>query len=128
MATIVDRIRYRELTGHVATAVVAALVAVMFMASTLLTPLYVIYEETFGFSRMTLTLIYAVYVIGNLVALLFFGSASDRMGRRRISMVAIAVAALSAVLFLLATSTAWLFWARSLNGLAVGLAAGTTTA
>jgi MFS family permease len=120
--------RSRELTGRAATATVAALVAIMFMASTLLTPLYVIYEETFHFSRMTLTLVYAVYVVGNLAALLLLGRASDRMGRRHISVAAIVVAALSTILFLFARSTAWLFWARSLNGLAIGLAAGTATA
>ena len=47
---------------------VAAMVGIMFMASTLLTPLYVIYEQAFHFSRITLTLVYAVYVVGNLAA------------------------------------------------------------
>src|SRR6476620_3435852 len=57
----------------------------MFIATTLPTPLYVIYEHTFGFSRVTLTLIYAVYVVGNLVALLLFGRTSDVIGRRMVS-------------------------------------------
>ena len=36
-----------------------------------------------GFSRITLTLIYAAYVIGNLAALLSFGGRSDRIGWRQ---------------------------------------------
>lgn len=46
------------------------------MGSTLLTPLYVVYRETFAFSELTLTLIYATYVIGNLSALFLFGRLS----------------------------------------------------
>ena len=36
-------------------------IAVMFMGSTLLTPLYGIYRAEFGFSEITLTLVYAAY-------------------------------------------------------------------
>ncbi len=109
-------------------AVVASLVGVMFVATTLPTPLYVIYEHTFGFSRITLTLVYAVYVVGNLVALLLLGRISDLVGRRKVSLAAIAVAAVSTLLFLFASGTGWLFWARIFNGLAIGLTAGTGTA
>ena len=38
---------------------VAAMIGVMFAGSTLLTPLYIIYKQKFGFSGITLTLIYA---------------------------------------------------------------------
>jgi MFS family permease len=109
-------------------AAVASLVGVMFVATTLPTPLYVIYEHTFGFSRITLTLIYAVYVVGNLVALLLLGRTSDIIGRRKVSLAAIAIAVLSTFLFLFAHGTALLFWARIFNGVAVGLTAGTATA
>ena len=109
-------------------AVVASLVGVMFVATTLPTPLYVIYEHTFGFSRVTQTLVYAVYVVGNLVALLLLGRISDIVGRRKVSLAAIAVAVVSTLLFLFASGTGWLFWARILNGLAIGLTAGTGTA
>src|SRR5947199_4025931 len=51
--------------------VAAQLIGVMFMGSTLLTPLYILYRRAFGFSEMTLTLIYAVYVVGNIGALFF---------------------------------------------------------
>jgi MFS family permease len=91
--------RGRELTGSAATSVVAAMVAVVFAGSTLVTPLYVIYERQLGFSRITLTLIYAAYVVGNLAALLFFGGWSDRIGRRQTALPAITVAIISALVF-----------------------------
>ena len=66
------------LTGFVPLMVVAAGHAVMFFGATLPSPLYPLYRVAFGFGQITLTLIYAVYVLGNLVALLFFGRRSDQ--------------------------------------------------
>jgi hypothetical protein len=65
-----------ELHGTAALSAVALLLGVAFGLSTLLTPLYLIYQQHFGFSRITLTLIYAVYAIGNVAALLFLGRVS----------------------------------------------------
>jgi Major Facilitator Superfamily len=73
-------------------------------------------------------LLYAVYVIGNLIALLFFGRLSDQVGRRPIALVSVALAALSALLYLLAQSPLWLFAARAMSGLAVGIGSGAATA
>jgi len=128
MDATVTRTESRVLTGDAAIFAVAAEIAVMFMGSTLLTPLYVLYKREFGFSEITLTLIYAVYVVGNLAALLFLGRLSDEVGRRPVSMAAFAVAGLSTLVFLAAGSTAPLYVGRALSGLAVGLASGTGTA
>jgi MFS family permease len=94
----------------------AAMIAAMFMASTLVTPLYVLYQQAFGFSTVALTVIYSTYVIGNLLALLFLARISDQLGRRRVILAAIAVAGVSSAFFLFAASTAWLYWARMLSG------------
>ena len=107
---------------------VSVLIGAFYVGSMLPTPLYPAYARAFGFSEITVTLIYAAYVIGNVTALLIFGKVSDQAGRRRISIPALAVAALSAACFLLAASTAWLFAARILSGLAVGVGASTATA
>jgi MFS family permease len=120
--------RQTELSGRLAIGTVAALIGVMFMGSTLVTPLYVIYEQDFGFSRLTLTLVYAVYAVGNLAALLLFGGWSDDGGRRRVSLCALAAAGASTLCYLFAGGTAWLFCARALSGLAIALAAGAATA
>jgi len=37
------------------------MVALMFMGSTLVTPLYAPYRQAFGFAEVTLTLVYSVY-------------------------------------------------------------------
>jgi len=103
---------------------VAALVALMFMGSTLLTPLYSMYRQAFHFSPVVLTLIYAAYVVGNLGALLVFGRLSDQIGRRPVSLLAVALGLVATVLFLVATGTTWLFVARILSGFAIGLGSG----
>src|SRR5262245_8975080 len=59
------RWRDTDFRGNPAIAAVAVLIGVLFAGSTLLTPLYVIYQERFGFAQITLTLIYAIYVAGN---------------------------------------------------------------
>src|ERR1700752_233266 len=86
-----------ELTGTAARAAVAIMIGALFAGSTLLTPLYVIYKQELGFSGLMVTLIYAAYVFGNLVALILFGGLSDRIGRRRTALPGIAVAAASAL-------------------------------
>ncbi|CDX13143.1 Multidrug efflux protein [Mesorhizobium sp. ORS 3324] len=120
--------RDNELGGGVAMVAVAAMIAALFAGSTALTPLYVIYKQAFGFSQITLTLVYAVYVVGNLAALLFFGRLSDVIGRRPAALAAMSVAVVSAALFLLAENVAWLDVARILSGLGIGVGAGTGTA
>lgn len=120
--------RDNELGGGAARAAVAAMIAALFAGSTALTPLYVIYKQAFGFSQITLTLVYAVYVVGNLAALLFFGRLSDVIGRRPAAMAAMSVAVISALFFLFAENLAWLDIARILSGLGIGVGAGTGTA
>jgi len=107
---------------------VAALLGTMFAGSTMITPLYVIYQQAWNFSQITLTLVYAAYIIGNLTALLVLGRISDYIGRKRISLPAIALAACSTFIFFNAKSAAWLAAGRALSGLAISMASSTTTA
>ena len=67
-ATVLTKTAAQEtqLSKHMAIVAVAAMIGVMFAGSTLLTPLYIIYKQRFGFSDITLTLIYAAYIVGNL--------------------------------------------------------------
>jgi MFS family permease len=111
-----------------ATLTVGSMIGVMFMGSTIVTPLYSLYARQFGFSQVVLTLIYAAYVVGNLTSLFFFGGVSDRAGRRLIVLRAMTIAAASTGLFLFASSPPWLFVARALSGFSIGLAAGAGTA
>jgi hypothetical protein len=117
-------------TGHsrIALTAVATQLGIMFIGAILPTPLYPLYREAFGFSGVTLTLIYATYVLGNLTALLFFGRLADQIGRRPASLPAVAVGMASAVIFAAAQGTAWLFVARGVSGFSTGLASGAATA
>jgi MFS family permease len=108
--------------------IVAAVLAVMFAGSTLLTPLYEIYRDAFRFPEITLTAIYAVYVIGNLVALVLLGRLSDQIGRRAVALPALAGAGLATLVFLCASGPLLLSVGRALSGLAIGLASGAANA
>ena len=46
-------------------------------------PLYAFWAPQFGFGSFTTTLIFAVYALGTVTALVFFASLSDQAGRRR---------------------------------------------
>ena len=109
-------------------AIVATIIGVAFSGSVLVTPLYALFRAEFGFSTITLTLIYATYVVGNLIALIFFGGISDQIGRRPVAITTIVLAAISTLLFAFAHNTVWLFAARGLSGFAVGVLSGTATA
>lgn len=109
-------------------AIVAIVITVMYFSATLPSPLYPLYRKAFGFSRLMLTVIYAVYVLGNLVALLIFGRLSDQIGRRVTILPAVGLAVAGALVFVFADGTVWLFPARVLSGLANALAIGTITA
>jgi hypothetical protein len=60
------RVRKMELRGATAICAVGAMIGVLFAGSTVVTPLYVIYKQQFGFSQISLTLIYAAYVLGSM--------------------------------------------------------------
>jgi MFS family permease len=117
-----------ELSRTAATTAIATMIGVLFAGSTVVTPLYIMYKQAFGFSQISLTLIYAAYVIGNLGGLLFFGRLSDQIGRRPTAAVGMVLAIISALVFLFARGIGALYLGRILSGLAISIGAGTGTA
>jgi MFS family permease len=105
-------------------AVIAVLIGSLLAASATPTPLYGDYAARWHFSSATLTVVYAVYAIGVLTSLLVAGRLSDRVGRRPVLATALLGLLLAMGLFMEAHSEAWLFAARSVQGLATGLAMG----
>lgn len=122
------RTRSRALGRRTTTFVVAALIGIAFAGSGLLTPLYALYQKSFGFSEVTLTLIYSAYVLGNVAALLFLGRLSDRVGCRITGAASVVAGLISVLLFLFASGTVSLVLGRIMSGVAVGVASGTGTA
>jgi predicted MFS family arabinose efflux permease len=97
-------------------------------AANLATPLYAVYERRFGFSHAALTLVFATYALVLAPSLLLFGQLSDRLGRRRVMAAGLLTATAGVLLFALATGIAWLFAARAVQGLAVGMLGGAASA
>ncbi|SMF79388.1 MFS transporter [Streptomyces sp. Amel2xC10] len=109
-------------------AVAAVVFAVGMAGTTLPTPLYGLYREEIGFSQFMVTVIFAVYAVGVIAALLVAGNFSDVVGRRPVIFVALVLSVLSAVCFLFEDGLPLLFLGRLLSGFAAGLLSGAATA
>ena len=94
----------------------------------LATPLYAVYAREFGFSSLVLTAIFATYAFVLVPALIVFGRLSDRFGRRPVLFVGLLTACAALAVFAAARGAGWLFAARALQGLAVGMISGAATA
>ena len=104
--------------------ILAGLFLMVFFASAAASPLYRVYQAQFRFSAATLTAVFAVYVLVLLVTLLFFGSVSDYLGRLPVIITALVFSAAACAVFLAAHGVGALYVARSLQGIATGLASG----
>ena len=128
MTDVLPGFRAGTLSRRGGLAGVTAAFAITMVGTTLPTPLYVLYREEFGFSELMVTVIFATYALGVIVALLLFGGLSDQIGRRRVLLPGLACSAASAVLFLLAQGLVPLLLGRLLSGLSAGIFTGTATA
>jgi len=117
------KIRFR-LPPTAAYVLVAAVIGLALFASATPTPLYETYRADWHFSTLVLTLVYAVYPLGVLTALLTAGRISDDLGRRPVIAVALLGLIGASVLFSVADSVGWLFAARAVQGVTTGLALG----
>lgn len=96
--------------------------------STVPTPLYAIYQARDGFSTFLITVVFATYAVGVILALFFAGHVSDWLGRRRTLVPAVLTSVISAVVFLLWRGLPGLLVGRLLSGLSVGVVTATATA
>lgn len=118
----------RRLCPRMAYALMAAVIGLALFASGTPSPLYSTYRALFSLSPIMVTLVYATYAFGVLATLLLAGSVSDTVGRRPVLLVALGSLMVATILFTLADSVVWLFLARSIQGLATGLALSTASA
>jgi MFS family permease len=112
----------RRLSHGFAFVAIAAIFVLFAAAAGAPTPLYVVYQQQWGFSAVTLTAVFAVYVLGLIGSLLTLGALSDHVGRRPVLLAAIALEAAALVLFIAADDVSVLFVARFLQGIATGAA------
>ena len=103
-------------------AAIAAILVTFMAASAAPSPLYVVYQREWGFSTGVLTLVFAVYVASLTATLLTLGALSDHLGRKPVLVSAIALEAVSLLLFLTAGGVGTLLVARLLQGIATGAA------
>ena len=112
-----------SLTSHRSSLVFLAITLLTFLAaSSAPTPLYHLYQEGLHFSAGMLTLVFGVYALSLLAALLTVGSLSDHLGRKPVIFAALLLDMLAMLLFINEGSVAWLIAARTLQGFATGMA------
>ena len=100
-----------------------ASIIVFFLAgSSAPTPLYALYQGEWGFSPITTTIVFGVYAVAVLIALLTVGSLSDYIGRRPVLLAAVLVQALAMLAFASAWSVDELLLIRVIQGLSTGAA------
>jgi len=118
----IDRNSY--LSRNTSFYLLASITVSFLAASSAPTPLYALYRSQWGFSPLTGTIIFAIYAIAVLAALLFVGRLSDHLGRRPVLIAAIAVQVATMILFARAGDVGDLVLARIIQGLATGAAVG----
>ena len=112
----------RRLSRSMSFAAITAIFVTFMAASSAPSPLYVVYQQQWGFSATTLTIVFAVYVFGLIGALLVLGALSDYIGRRPVLAAAIGLELVALVLFITAGDVTVLLVARLLQGIATGAA------
>lgn len=98
------------------------------LGTSLITPLIPLYQDELGFGDTVVTLFLGCYVVALVPSMLSLGQLSDRVGRKRVLLIAIATLA-AAQLILISEPPLWgLLVARAIQGVAAGAFFGTCTA
>jgi len=106
-----------------ATFYLLASITVSFLAgSSAPTPLYPLYQTEWGFSPITVTVVFGIYALALLSALLVAGRLSDYAGRRPVLIVATVAQAATMLVFAMADGLVGLLIARVIQGLSTGAA------
>jgi MFS family permease len=91
------------------------------MGTSIVTPLFPLYQQQFGLSAGTIALLFATYTATVVPTMLVAGNLSDRFGRKRLILPAMATISAASLLFGFTTSVPMLFAGRVLQGLAIGM-------
>jgi predicted MFS family arabinose efflux permease len=113
----------RLLSARASFALLASIMVSFLAGSAAPTPLYAVYQAAWHFSPITITVVFGIYALAVLAALLVVGSLSDYVGRRPVLIVATVLQAITMLVFAGAGSVTTLIVARIVQGLATGGAA-----
>ena len=113
-----------ELSPAAAFTLQASIILFFLASSSAPTPLYAVYQAAWGFSPVTVTVVFGIYAVAVLATLLVVGSLSDYVGRRPVLMAATILQAGAMAIFATAGGVATLLLARVVQGVATGAAAG----
>jgi MFS family permease len=113
-----------RLSGRPALYLLASIIVSLLAASSAPTPLYAMYQAQWGFSAITTTIVFGVYALTVLAALLTLGRLSDHVGRRPVLLAALAIQAVSLLVFTTASGVPELLIARVVQGVSTGAALG----
>jgi hypothetical protein len=101
-----------------------SILVLLLAASSAPTPLYSVFQAEWGFSPITITVVFGVYAVAVLAALLTVGKLSDHIGRRPVLIAALALQVLALLVFATAGNVTALLVARIVQGLSTGAAVG----
>jgi len=113
-----------QLGRKAAFGLLASAALTLLASSSVPTPLYATYQAKWGFSDLTVTVIFGVYAVAVLASLLVFGSLSDHIGRRPLLIAGLGSQVIVMLIFAFAGDLDVLLAARVLQGLATGAALG----
>lgn len=118
-----SRTRYR-MPAWASFALLASMAFTFLAAASAPTPLYGVYQDEWGFSAITTTIVFSVYAVSVLGALLTVGALSDHVGRRPVLFGALGAQAVALILFVVAENVGVLMAARFVQGISTGAAIG----
>src|SRR4029077_14270848 len=93
----------RTLPTRVGFALLTSILVTLLASSSAPTPLYATYQARWGFTPVTITVIFGVYAVAVLASLLVLGALSDHIGRRPV--LTAALVAQAGVMLLFATAS-----------------------
>lgn len=111
-------------SAQVAFVLQLTILVALIASSSVPTPLYSIYRAKWGFTPITITVVFAVYAFAVLIALLVVGKLSDHVGRRPVLIAALLLQLVALILLTTASDLDALVAGRVLQGLSTGAAVG----
>ncbi|MEN0138470.1 MAG: MFS transporter [Rhodococcus sp. (in: high G+C Gram-positive bacteria)] len=126
--SVQTRERTAGTSGSLALPLLSVELLAFFFAASAPSPLFVVFQDRWSLGASTLTVIFAVYAIALLAALLTAGAVSDHLGRKPVVVAGVVVQIGAMAMFVAADGVHWLIAARIVQGLATGIVTGALTA